>query len=324
VNGTTIVYTGINGTTSLCAAYYGGWLMALEYNNASTPGTCSNIMLKQYTPTASNTVVSLLQQNPDFAFYSKNFTYTNETKIGSAIIFNASNALTSLNIIRVPIANNNYGFFGLSVTKYAAPRNLNAMNMVCDNPLTRTATASVCSAAISPVSNIVNTSKVLILSTGIYTNYTLQVYSLINKNLSLDAHAAAAGLMSYINIPGNFLIWNAGLSSSCSFSNAPGITCKSLAFTANNITKTDLLSIRNNLGTQISVNKIACFIPGFQQNKTINQQLPNNQALNLSVSCLGQIPGLFSDYYTYNVTMNYTQNGNFKVATGVLMIPNTG
>lgn len=318
VNGNTVTLTGINGTTSLCTSYYGGWTVLLEYYNASTQGNCSGIILRQYNDTISNTLVDFLTNNPHFQSYQSNFDYANSTYLGSATLYSASNAITSINMMQ-----NGYGFFAMELTQFPVPQDFNSINSVCSGPLSRTATSSVCSGDVSTVANVVNSSVALVDSTGIYSNYTLTVYSLVSKNQSYNAHTSAAGLISYLSIPENFLIWNGNLPTTCKFLSSNGVTCQGLGVSAANSSE-EVLSIRNNLGTPVTVNKISCFIPGFGKNTTVNQQLNNNAALNLTVPCLGSVPGYFSDYFDYNLTLNYTQNGSNRLLNGTLGIPNTG
>ena len=159
-------------------------------------------------------------------------------------------------------------------------------------------------------------------STEISQNYTATLYSLVNRTqYGYSAQVSSSYLIYYLNISGKSLAWNSNIKNTCHFSKAIG--CSVASF--NNVNSTALLNLTNNLNASIRINKIGCFVPGFESNYSVNKTLTNGQSAVVAAYCIGRIPGsIFSPVLNFNLTINYTEYGNLQYATGLMNVSNSG
>lgn len=316
VSGKSVAYAKLDGNTSACELYDEGWTKLLEFTNSSTDTqTCASMLSDTYNATQQTAFVDALRKDQNISRYQSIFKYLNTTAGGSALIMENS-SIAAFNLFQ-----GQSGFFGSYIRRNAHPANLSSINSTCKGFVFSRNETSVCSNQVRGSSQLPS-QFLLANSTEIARNYTATLYSLVNRTqYGFSAQVSGAYLVYYLNVSGSSLQWNSNIKSTCAFSK--NIGCKVVSF--NNINSTAVLNITNNLGSTIAVNKMGCFVPGFETNYTTNTTIASGASADVSTYCVGRIPGAnFGQILNFNLTVAYTEFGNQQYATGGLNVSNTG
>lgn len=317
------IYARENATTSFCAYPSNGWTKLLLYKNSSSAATCLTVLAAgNYSATQPSTTLSILNQDPSTAVYRSKFVYLNSTIVGSSLIFNSTqHSVASFNLFQTGT-----GFFGAYIKHNIPPiANISSQPLVCYGPVFATANSNVCSTGVSYMKGLPFNNTVLLNSTEITSNYTVHLYSLINRSVIDGSHTSAGSLITYLGFNGIVGRWNANLKSTCQFNATNSIGCGVNNFTANSVIGAYILNVSlvNMFGGPIRINRFGCAGIGFGPAMFfINQTLANNSSMNTAAACVGYTTSLNTPTTSYQVTLNYTRNGATTVVNGTATMPN--
>ncbi|MDE1810444.1 MAG: hypothetical protein KGH66_00145 [Candidatus Micrarchaeota archaeon] len=311
----TAEFMKVSNTTSMCAFYSNGWTKIISYYNNSMGSSCRAVAASTYQPTESNTLVSALKANPKVPVYRSQFTYTNSTLVGSAIIY-SNRTLGVANMFY-----NNFGFF-TSVIQSNAKANWSANQTgVCRGLSYDNGTTNVCSVYVAPKAAVKANGYAMVNSTQIGASYILQLFSLVNQTNLVSAHVNAVSLIRALNISQNTTKWVSAFNNACNVNNS-SIPCRVTSF--DYVNNTAYLNFTNMLGAPLHVNHAACYVPGERLNFTVNDTLRTGQSLNLRLPCTTLPIPIVSPATSYLLQLNYTYNGTTRSANGFLNVTNPG
>ena len=312
----TAEFMKVSNTTSMCAFYSNGWTKIISYYNDSMGSTCGTVAASTYQPTESNTLVAALKANPKVPVYRSQFTYTNSTLVGSAIMY--SN--TTLGVANMFY--NNFGFFTSVIQSNAQAKNRSANQTgVCRGLSYDNGTTNVCSVYVAPRAAVKANGYAMVNTTQIGARYILQLFSLVNQTNLVSAHVNGVSLIRALNISQNTTRWVSAFTNSCSVSNS-SIPCRVTSF--DYVNNTAYLNLTDMLGAPLHVNHAACYVPGERLNSTINDTLGIGQSLNLRLPCTTLPIPIVSPATSYLLQLNYTYNGITRSANGFLNVTNPG
>ncbi len=316
ISGQSVVYARLGNGTSACELYDRGWTKVLEFTNTSSDmQTCASLLGNTYNATQPTAFVNALKANQNLSRYQSLFKYLNSTAGGSALIMENS-SIAAFNLFQ-----SQYGFFGSYIRENTPLINLSSLNSTCAGFVFSLNGTSVCSNQVRGSAQLPS-QYLLANSTEIAQDYTATLYSLVNRTqYGFAAQTSGSDLIYYLNISGAALQWNSNIKDSCAFSQQ--ISCKAVSF--NNLNSTAVLNLTNKLGSTITINKIGCFVPGFETNFTVNKTLASNASADVNAYCIGRIPGAnFGPLLNFNLAINYTEFGNLQYAGGFLNVSNSG
>ena len=308
-------YSRISNTTSICTGYSNGWTKVYSYYNATNPGTCATMAESTYVPYESNILVNAASDNA-LRHYQSGLFYTNSIILGSSLGYSSGN-LSATNIFEI-----DYGMFISTITKLSSTRNTLAFsNSTCYGLSYSENGVNVCSYVLQPV-GIVNSTLPygLVNSTYLASNYSINMYSLVNNTQLLAAHYNAANLFGRLGVNESSVKWGLAFKNSCMFSNS-SIGCKYVNFTINN---TAYINLTNRNTNPIRINTLGCMIsPGFP-NESINMTVGPGSSIKLAEPCsLLEVP-ITAAQYDFTLLLNYTYLNQTHVAAGVLNVTNPG
>ncbi len=315
VQGTTGTYAVVNNRTSLCYFYSNGWTKMLEYYNASASATCKNITANTYNDVQTVAFANAYRSDASLKGFVGNFLYRNSSGIGFALIGGSnSNALTAINM-----SENSYGFFATYVKRNQPPLSLNSLNLTCPGLVYASPNVSVCNVGV-PLASGANgsASYFLVNSTQLTKNYTFHVFSLVNRSATLSAQGSAYLLITQLNANTVVAEWNSTIGNQCSINSTAPIKCRLASF--NYVTGIANMTLKNPTAQPIFLNRIACYVPGFELNTTLNQTIAVNSSTSVNIKCLGSIPGYLGSIFPYQLTINYTKGTFTGVADGYVNI----
>lgn len=315
INTTPVDYATINGTTSLCVLGANGWVKLIEYYNATSSATCATVMKSSYNQTQPQVFVNLLKANPNVTKYQGIFKYNNSTKIGASVTA-SGNSIAIMNYTQ-----NSNGYFTSYIATNPSPINVTAVNKTCFGLIGITTSGkAVCSVDVAPehISSF-NITYAFVNSTAIFTDYTVTMYSLLNKSYVIPAHDNAIALVDYLGINESSVGWSGVFKSTCSFNATYPFGCKFVSFNSEN--QTAVINVTSKVQAPVQLNNIDCYYNGtlalsspVQLNRTLN---PGQWDV-IKLPCTGTPAGFFGAVTAFNLTMNYTLNGGAKTATGFL------
>ncbi|MDE1833078.1 MAG: hypothetical protein KGH58_01530 [Candidatus Micrarchaeota archaeon] len=309
-----IIFMRTSNTTSMCASYDQGWTKIVSYFNASNGSTCAGMASASFQPTEANVLVQALKANPDVPVYRARFTYTNTTLVGSTISYSNSTFGVS------NMFYNSYGFF-TSVIQANPSFNSSNSTRVCRGLAYANGTTNVCSTYMVPRGGLMANGYALINSTQIGSRYLLQLFSLVNQTAATTAHVNGVSLIRALNISQNTTRWGSAFTNYCKLLNT-SIGCGVEAYDyANN---TASLNFTNRFSAPITVNHVACYVPGLALNATINYTVGVNQSVHLRVTCSNIPIPVASPSTSYLLLLNYTYGGSMANAYGYVNVTNPG
>ncbi len=312
-NGTALTIFKMNNQTSLCVYYSYGWTKMIEFNNASTRGNCAGIAARTYAPNESTYFIKFLKNNTVLSNAQGKFQYVNSTLAGHLLKANLS-GVEADNIFA-----NTYGLFTTYISK-SMQSNKSSSNYTCYGIITDINNTEICSMYIIPSNGSLAGSYSLINSLGMGKNYTLGIYSLVNKTDITAAYGNAAALMNALNISQKYQPWRSAVTNTCSLSNK-SLPCVVANFSAYN--DSGAINVTDRLGAAIRAQKLSCFIPGaVRTNSTFNDTIAVNGSVRLNVTCDNLAIPLLSAQTSYTLVLNYTIDGNAKIAVGTLNVTN--
>ncbi len=307
INGTNVGYLAVNGTTSICYLYSGGWTKIFSYFNNSHARTCLDIAGKKYVSEESNTIVAQIKANKGMVAYQQHFIYINSSSIGSSLIY--GNTLSIVDFFE-----NAHGFFTNEVqntTSFEGTRPL------CRGLIYTGNDVSVCSVYVHPTSNASNFG--MVNTTELTNSYRLSLYSLVNLSDLTLAHVNGVELLNALNVS-NIITWKSTFKNTCSLRNA-SIGCNVTGFDYSY--NTAYLNISNKFPKPLRINTLSCFAPGLRQNETFNVTVNGNSHVNISVACISIPVGTIASLYTnYAFAMNYTYMNSTQSIAGTLNVTN--
>ncbi len=307
-------YAPINGTTSMCTFYSGGWTKIIAYYNASMPSTCVNIASDTYSSYESALLTGLIKENTNLTHYQSGFFYTNSSILGSALTYSMLN-LTATNIFE-----NNYGIFISSIKRLAYSINVSSFNdSTCYGLIYSSNGIGVCSYIIPTRTGNYSLPYGLVNSSYVTGNYILNIYSLVNNTQLVAAHGNAANLMSRLGVNESSVMWNTVYQNTCAFDNQ-SIGCTYKGFSKPNTTA--YFNITNNLPGSMIVNQLNCEISGGFKNVSVNATIAPNSSREFTQLC-NTIPLSSTALQTsYMLILNYTYNNVTTILNGTLNVTN--
>lgn len=308
-----IYYTPLNHTTSICTLYSGGWTKIVSYYNSSNPNTCLTLATSTYSAQESNVLINAIKNNRNLTHYQSEFFYTNVSILGSALTYSANNT-TATNIFA-----NNFGLFLGSIKKLAKTANTLA-NATCYGVVYNNNNMHMCTYLIPTRTGNYSLPYGLTNSSYLNTNYTVNLYSLVNNTELVAAHANAAKLINALAFTGNSVQWASPYKNKCVFANQ-SIGCTYTNFISSN--NTAYFNITNKLPSKLTINKINCELsPGFP-NVTVGRTIAPNASIAMVVRCnvVGGVAAA-SGQTQYVLILNYTYNNATKVISGILNVSN--
>lgn len=314
VNGKDLLYIKVSNTVSICTTYSGGWTQLIDYNNISgSSQTCESLVSTAYNASESTKFISALHSDQNLQHYVNRFVYANSTSIGTSLIDNG-NSVSAVNM-----SSNGFGFFTGFIGKNNPSLNLSTINNICVGSISMNGGVNVCSYSIFPINSSNYLSYQLVNSTEFKPNYTVRLYSLVGKNFTTKAYAAAPSLIGYLNVTGSALTWKSVYQSQCSFPDlSPSISCNVISFNA--ISNQTVIAINNPFGALMKVQTFSCFIPGVISNTIFNQStISPGQTSQFALKCQGYIPGIFNQLPEYNLQLNYTIGGVRNSVNGTML-----
>ncbi|MGC8694528.1 MAG: CARDB domain-containing protein [Candidatus Micrarchaeia archaeon] len=307
------IFSKLNNNTSLCAYYQGGWTKMLIVSN-STSSNCLSF-IKNYEPVESNIILNSLKSSNTIMQMQSRFIYSNSINVGSSIFLdNNSIALLNISILNISKANKGYFF------SYIQKDNHNVSNsaiLPCNGVVFNSLNTSICSIVTPEAVAPFNYSMMLINSTEMKGNYILTLYSLINRTIAPNAQQGSAGIISEFNIPGVVQRFESTIfKNMCSIIGNNDLSCNIINASSNST----YISVKNLNTLPIHLNSIACYLPGFEKNESINEVVASNQTVSIKAKCLGGTVSFINPLIDYNLTINYTINNQPILANGIVEI----
>ena len=314
---TTIGFTPINNSVSMCVLYSDGWTKIVSYYNATFNGTCLGLATVTYAPNESLLLTNAIKQNPDVTHFQSGFIYTNSPVIGSALTYQGKN-LTATNIFE-----NNYGLFISSIRKRPTPLNISTIkNATCYGLIYYNNGTSICSYIIPTRTGNYSLPYGLINTTYVTSNYMVNIYSLVNNTQLVAAHNNAVHIISLLGINESSLFWNKVYNNMCSFGNQ-SIGCNFLSYERTANTTLINISVKNKLPGSLKINSLNCELVEIYNATIINKVLGSGDSSNFTVQC--RAPALAPTatlVTTYIFKLNYTYNSTTRIINGTLNVTN--
>ena len=308
LNGTPLYYFALNGTTSACAYYAGGWTRFVTVYNNSRDYTCASLSSTSFNATESSRMSAALK-NDSVLRKAPGMTYSGASLYGSSLSFNTS-ALGFQNFFA-----NQYGFFDSYVLgSVQAPQ-----NATCYGLITLYNRTSVCSSYVLPRNGTLNTSVALLDSAAIGRNYTIGIYSMVDRADITSAYTNAGSLLNAFNVSQAYTVWLAPLRNSCGFKqNAIGCHVENF----NPLNASGTLALHNGMNSSIVLRRVSCFLSNLPSTEYLNTSIAQGQNATVPVSCSSLTSAVVSAETSYVLALNYTVSGSNAVAAGTLNVTN--
>ncbi len=313
-----VVFSPLSNTVSLCSYYGGGWTKIIELYNASTAGNCIGLVGGNFTGQESNAIVAALKgsrlgnsstsnQPGSNTISWHRFYYNNATVLGQTVQYEG-NTIAAATLFQLQ---NPASLFLSSIRQ--VPTNVLTVNTICLGLETDVNGTSVCSVVLPTSTKVDNQSFGAIYSKYVSSNYTAEVYSLLNQAYLTPAHANAAELISKLHINGTQVIWTSPFKNTCDLGS--GLGCRINSFGANS---TVSLTITNLNYSSISLSNVTCAIGGGFKPSPINGTLPKGSNITLTTVCHSvPIPG-FVAQTTFMLSLGFKYQNAPAIVNGTL------
>jgi hypothetical protein len=321
VSGKAVESHGLNVTefdlgkgTSMCIFYQGGWTKIYTYENDSLGGSCLSFIGANYTPTVSDSFVSLLKGNTSLSKYKSDFFYTNSTAAGYSLL--RGNGTFGFS----DIEQNAHGSFISYVEQFSKNQTSVGADTKCFGLMYANNGMSVCSVYVLPVlENNLTANFSIVNTTEVTPKYKVGLYSIVNVSSVVEAHYNALELIRSLGINQTALEWENPFQDSCSLNN-DSLPCRVQGF--NYSTNVALVNITDNFSNPVRIDSAECYMPGERLNGTFNQTIATHGSNSISLPCYNVPLPLAGSVYSYIFVMNYTTNNAQRMAVGYLNITN--
>ncbi len=291
-------YITLDGSSTLCSWYSGGWIKIL----AAANGKNCILILNQNKTAATPPQDNVLAEN-----FSDKLIIPNASFLGSySFSSNSGSYLARMSLIT------NSSFVYDSVSDVPG-----IQNATCFGLIYTLGNVTYCSTFVYPNSQRIGNLS-LIRTTAYKGPYNLTAYSVVNTSYAIRQSAVAALILQGLNATGKPYSFKSGLTARCGFNQS--FTCSDLAY----LNGTVSFKITNNMNETAKLNGLWCYLGGggtipFPENVT----LASGSSTNLAVSCYNRGVRISGPAWslTLSLTLNYTSANSSRLSSGFAYIP---